>query len=134
MRAVKLKHGLISALIIACTLSALAIYTWQTWGVWCFEEAAVEEALEFLRKSPTYRFDGIPESVRVEGVERLGPASWRIKIAFVCRHSGYGDRTGEVILQVLTPHRILIKLERGIVVEAVIDDVWNELIQEPIKR
>ncbi len=127
----KLKYALSLALIPVCTLSALAIYAW---GIWCFEAAAVERALEFLRRGPTYGFDGIPESVRVENVERLGLTSWRITIAFVCRHSGYGDRTGKVILPVLTPHRIRIELDRGHIIEAIIDEVWNELTQEPIKR
>lgn len=127
----KLRHAPLLILIPICTLSALAIYTW---GVWCFEAAAVERALEFLRRSPTYGFDGIPESVRVEKVERLGLTSWRIIIAFVCRHSGYGDRTGKVVLPVLTPHRIRIELEKGNIIEAIIDEVWNELTQELIKR
>lgn len=132
VRVLKLKYGLSLVLISVCTLSALAIYTL---GAWCFDEAAaVERALEFLRRSPTYRFDGIPESVRVEGVERIGLTSWRISIAFVCSHSGYGDRTGKVLLQVLTPHRIRIELERGVIVEAIVDEVWNELTQKPIKR
>lgn len=28
-------------------------------------------ALHFLRNSPTFRFDGIPDSIKVEGVETL---------------------------------------------------------------
>jgi hypothetical protein len=130
-----LKSGLVLALILVGASSALAIYAWQNWGVWWFNEAmAVERAIEFLRNSPTFRFDGIPESIRVETAERLGPFSWRITIAFVCRHSGYGDRTGKVLLQVLTPHRIRIEIERGAIIAAIVDETWDELAEMPIRR
>jgi hypothetical protein len=135
MRIMDLKNGMVLALILVGTSSALAIYAWQNWGIWWFNEAAaVERAIEFLRNSPTFRFDGMPESIRVETAERLGPFSWRITIAFVCRHSGYGDRTGKVLLQVLTPHRIRIEIERGTIISAIVDEMWDELAQTPIKR
>lgn len=96
------------------------------------EEEAIGIALSFLRGSPTFRFDGKAESVEVQGVEQISAQAWRIVIYFECRHSGYGDRSGRVLLPVITPHTIKITVERDEVVEAVIDGVWDELHQKAI--
>ncbi|KYH37821.1 MAG: hypothetical protein AYL28_005030 [Candidatus Bathyarchaeota archaeon B23] len=96
------------------------------------EERAVEVALHFLKASPTFSFDGIPNSVRVEAAEEVSAGSWRIAISFQCRYYGYGDRSGQILLPVITPHRMEVVVERGEVVEAVIDGVWDELHQRPL--
>ena len=122
------KAGLILSLIAISIFPILLLYSAMTYG----EEAAVRDAVSFLKSSPTYRFDGIPDSIRVESVERLAPGRWRIILKFECRHSGYGDRSGLILLQVITPHRMELIIERGRVVEAVIDNLWDELHQRPI--
>ena len=122
------KVGLILSLIAISIFPILLLYSAMTYG----EEAAVRDAVRFLKSSPTYNFDGIPDSIRVESVERLAPGRWRIILHFECRHSGYGDRSGLILLQVITPHRMELIIERGRVVEAVIDNLWDELHQRPI--
>jgi hypothetical protein len=64
--------------------------------------------------------------VDVDQLEKL-PILYRVKIEFECAHSGYGDRTGMILLQVITPHEIVIGVEKGKVVSALIDDKWDEL-------
>ena len=122
------KVGLILSLIVISIFPILLLYSAMTYG----EEAAVRDAINFLKSSPTYRFDGIPDSIRVESVERLANGRWRITLQFECRHSGYGDRSGLILLPVITPHRMEIIIERGRVIEAVIDNLWDELHQMPI--
>jgi len=45
------------------------------------------------------------------------------------RHSGYGDRTGLALLQVITPHQAVITVEDGDVTEAIIDGKWDMIKQ-----
>jgi len=95
------------------------------------EQKAVETAKEFLLNCPTFKFDGIPESVKVVGVYTLRcPWTWMVEFNFTCRHSGYGNRTGLVLLQVLTDHKISVVVQRGVVARAIIDDVWDEINQK----
>jgi hypothetical protein len=60
------------------------------------------------------------------------PVQYVITLAFECRHAGYGDRTGEVLIQVITSHEIRIALSAGVIGSAIIDDEWDELIQRPV--
>ncbi|MFQ6095954.1 MAG: BsuPI-related putative proteinase inhibitor [Candidatus Bathyarchaeia archaeon] len=94
------------------------------------ESQAVEAAKDFLLNCPTFRFDGLPESVKVVEVCTLrSPWTWMVRLNFTCRHPGYGDRTGLILLQVLTDHEISIVVQKGVVISAIIDDVWDELNQ-----
>jgi hypothetical protein len=128
---IDLRLRLILALLVSSLfpiLSILLYYRARTYT----EEEAVEVAINFLKASPTFSFDGIPKSVRVEEVERLSAVAWRIVLYFQCRHYGYGDRSGQILLPVITPHTMEVIVERGEVVEALIDGVWDELHQRPL--
>jgi len=95
------------------------------------KEKAIETAKEFLLNCPTFKFDGISESVRVIGAYTLrSPWTWMVQLNFTCAHSGYGNRTGLVLLQVLTDHEISIVVQKGVVIRAIIDDVWDEANQK----
>lgn len=128
-----LRLSLVLALITTGLFPALAMYTWSTRPLGYTEEGAVDLALHFLRNAPTFRFDGVIDSLRVERVETLRmPWTWEVTIAFKCRHAGYGDRTGEVLSQVVTPHMIKVAVSKGRVMRAVIDERWDELNQRMI--
>ena len=94
-------------------------------------EDAEEIALEFLRNAATFKFDGIEETIEIEEVRILEsyPVQFIVIIKFDSSHAGYGDRTGEVLAQVVTPHIAWIKVVEGEVVSAVLDDTWDELNQ-----
>jgi len=100
------------------------------------ESGAVQTALDFLLSCPTFRFDGILSSIKVEDVvaESGCPWTWNVQLSFSCAHSGYGDRTGKILLQVITPHKIWVVVQRGTVVSAVIDGIWDELNQKFLKE
>ena len=131
-----IKLSVVLAIIVAGIFPALSIYTWQAKPMEYSEEGAIDLALHFLRNSPTYRFDGIPESVRVTGAYRARTPvpTWLVTIEFECRHSGYGDRTGQVLLQVITSHTIGVIVEEGRVIRATIDGVWDEIAQKMIEE
>jgi hypothetical protein len=92
-------------------------------------------AIEFLMNGPTFKFDGIEESIEVVEIIAMEsyPVQYIITIAFECRHAGYGDRTGQALAQVITPHEIRIALSAGKIGSAIIDDQWDELIQRPVE-
>jgi hypothetical protein len=95
---------------------------------------AKELAIEFLKNGPTFSFDGIEESIQVLDIIAMEsyPVQYIIILSFKCSHAGYGDRTGEALAQVITPHEIRIALSAGVISSAIIDDQWDELIQRPV--
>jgi len=124
------KTWLIAALILGA-LPALGIYAWQATPAFK-EEAAVKAAVAFLKEGPTFGFDGVPGSIEVVGVAvaESHPLQYVVTVEFQCRHAGYGDRTGQMVAQVITPHEVRVVVSDGRVVEAVIDGVWDEVRQE----
>ncbi len=94
-------------------------------------DEAEEIALDFLRHAPTFSFDGVPGSMEVIDVAAAEsyPVQYFVTVAFECSHAGYGDRAGQVLAQVVTPHEIRINISDDQVLSAVIDGVWDELNQ-----
>ena len=129
-----MKLNVVLALMVTGFFPALSlsICAWQTGPTGAYtEDNAIAAALNYLRNCPTFRFDGIPESVQVVGVETLrSPWTWEVSIAFECRHAGYGNRTGKMLAQVISPHQIRAVVQRGDIVSAIIDGVWDELAQK----
>lgn len=54
-----------------------------------------EMALKAVKDSPTFKWDGMEETLKVVNCSRIDENTWLVIISFTCRHSGYGDRTGE---------------------------------------
>ncbi len=95
------------------------------------EEGSQQIAESFVRNSPTFVFDGIPETLEL--VETLYPDienAWGFVYRFESRHAGYGDRTGENLAQVITPHEAHITVQDGEVRSALMDEQWDMLAQE----
>lgn len=88
-------------------------------------------ARSFLLECPTFIFDGIRSSVGLTVIEVLSQLhSWKFTFTFDCRQPGYGNRKGHRLLNFLAEHRIAITTKNGIITEAIVDDVWDELQQE----
>jgi hypothetical protein len=108
-------------------------------------EAACAIGEEFVRASPTFAFDGIPETLRLAGAawypkmmttpegEDLQERDWTFRFEFDSRHAGYGDRTGEALAEVVTPHRAHVNVEEGTVTSAVLDGDWDIPAQKMIE-
>lgn len=97
-------------------------------------ERAVDLAREFLIQAPTFKFDGIPETVNIKETRSLEsfPVQYIVVIEFDSRHAGYGDRTDQILDQVITNHLAEIKVVSDNVIQAVIDDEWDELKQDEV--
>jgi|Deesub1362B_J571_1020462.scaffolds.fasta_scaffold00070_82 hypothetical protein len=80
----------------------------------------------FVEKSPTYTFDGF--DLNFVKMERKGE-KLILTYEFSSKHSGYGERTDEILLQVITPHEVVLTVEKNAMVSAVMDDKWDMMNQ-----
>ncbi|MDP2931362.1 MAG: DUF4382 domain-containing protein, partial [Chloroflexota bacterium] len=86
-------------------------------------------AEEFVRNNSTFAYDGIPDSLKLADnlTAAQPPATWIFTFDFQSRHAGYGNRTGQVLAEVITPHRAVVTVEQGKIKSAVIDGKWDML-------
>jgi len=97
------------------------------------EEESKNMAEEFLRNSATFVFDGIEDTLKLtETLQARCPYCWVFIFEFDSEHSGYGDRTGKVLAEVITHHRAAIGIEQLEITSAVMDDQWDMLRHEII--
>lgn len=98
-------------------------------------------ALDYVKGSPTYVFDGLPESLKVVEVSSrravqdgdLHGTVYDVLVYFESGYSGYGDRSGEMLLPVVTPHEVSLVISEGQVVSAVMDGTWDMQAQQFIE-
>jgi len=97
------------------------------------DERAIKIAEEFILQSPTFKFDGISESLEFIILESPVPIPpiYNIQISFDSMNAGFGNRVGEALAEVITHHEAVVVVIREHVVSAIIDDEWDELRQEP---
>jgi len=92
-------------------------------------------AEEFVRNSPTFIYDGSEDTlILTETATQQCPYCWQFNLEFDSRHSGYGDRTGQVLAQVITHHKASITVEQGEVTYAVIDYKWDMISQQVVGK
>ena len=99
------------------------------------KEQSRQTARDYVTGSPTYVFDGIPETLKLT-VETVltEDVAYTFTYEFDSRHAGYGDRTGQALAQVITHHKAVITVENGEVTAAVLDGAWDMQAQtEPVE-
>lgn len=123
------------ALVITGMLPALTLNTWLNNPIEYTEQGAIKVAQFYLKNSPTFKFDGILDSINVTSAYRARTPipTWIVLIEFDCANSGYGDRMGQIVLDVETHHEIAVIVEEGVVIRASIDKEWDEMTQTPIE-
>lgn len=95
------------------------------------EEESKEIARDFVESSPTYQFDGH----NLTHKETLYPdvvnctSCYGFVFEFESRHAGYGNRTGKMLAQVITPHEAHITVKNGEVTSALLDMKWDMINQ-----
>ena len=86
-------------------------------------------AEEFVRLETTFRFDGIQGTLEVTSTTSVGNG-WQFTIEFDSRYAGYGNRSGQVLAQVITHHTAEITVQSGLgVTKAIMDEVWDMIDQ-----
>lgn len=97
------------------------------------KEKSQEIARDYLRNSPTFKFDGMEDTLRlVETNTMRCPYCWEFVFEFASRHAGYGNRSGQILAQVITSHTARIMVQEGEVVSAIMDDKWDMMWQKMI--
>ncbi|MBI4094968.1 MAG: hypothetical protein HY435_02125 [Candidatus Liptonbacteria bacterium] len=91
---------------------------------------AREIAQEWVKTSaPTYLFDGYNLTHEAEGPLPC-PDCYEFVFSFDSRNAGFGNREGEVLATVITPHVTVVTVQNGKVTDAVTDRVYDELRNE----
>ncbi|MFQ6073444.1 MAG: hypothetical protein ACE5KT_12205 [Methanosarcinales archaeon] len=97
------------------------------------KEKSQEIASDYLRNSPTFKFDGMEDTLKlVETNTMRCPYCWGFVFEFQSRHAGYGNRSGQILAQVITFHTTRIVVREGEVVSAIMDDKWDIMRQKMI--
>jgi hypothetical protein len=93
-------------------------------------------ALDFVRTAPTFAFDGMEETLSVGDILVLEsfPEQYRLEVSFTSAHGGYGNRTGQIVTQALTPHMMSILISEGNVLSAVTDGEWDEMTHQYVLK
>ena len=90
--------------------------------------ASIRAAEDFVRNSPTFRFDGVEETFKLESSRAIKfcPGCYEYTFYFESRHPGVGDRTGIQLRDIITPHRVVVNIAYETnVVMGVMDDSWD---------
>lgn len=94
-------------------------------------ETSQQIALNFTLRCPTFKFDGITETVQLTRIDVMpGSYCWKFTFEFDCRQAGYGNRMGQMLAQVTTHHRLETSVMQGMITSARIDGMWDELNQK----
>ena len=85
----------------------------------------------FVMNSPTFVFDGIPDTLELtDTTTGRCPYCWVFTFEFDSAQTGYGDRTDQVLGEAITPHAAVITVEGGDVTSAILDGQWDMLKQQ----
>ncbi len=89
-------------------------------------------AKRFTTNSATFSYDGIKDTLQIKttSVMESFPAQHVVSVEFTSRHGGYGDRSDQMVTQVLTTHSMRAVVSNGVVISAIMDDSWDELHQQ----
>ncbi|UCD44896.1 MAG: hypothetical protein JSV27_12440 [Candidatus Bathyarchaeota archaeon] len=132
----KPKSLIVLTLVLSLALTAMSLNLAMPGGAGTSEDdAAVEIAVDFVRRSPTFSFDGMAGTLTVVETRIMEsyPVQYVVIIEFDSSHAGYGDRTGQILAQVITHHTAGIKVVNGEVVAAILDDFWDMVNQEEME-
>lgn len=123
---------ILGLMLVASAFIAVACDSGEAEGV--TQEASQEIARQYVLDEPTFKFDGMEETLKLaDAITLKCPYCWEFVFEFDCRQPGYGDRTGLMLAQVITPHTARIEVRKGGVVSAVMDSKWDMMKQMSIE-
>lgn len=102
--------------------------------VTCKQEQAVALTEQFIKNTATYAFDGVENSIKKVKVETTDNGrTWQLVYLFKCRHPGYGDRSNQVLAEVITEHSVQVTIQGCRIVTAICDKNYDLLTNRQIK-
>ena len=125
--------AILAAVILSLMIVPTAIFALVT-PVERSVSSPEEVAIEYIKGSPTFMFDGIASTLKVENitVNENNLREYFVTLSFDCLHGGYGDRVGKMLTQLITPHIAYVIVTDDEVTEAILDGVWDEMAQKTV--
>ena len=124
----RFRHVPLLAVLLVLGGAAAAAYYPLT-GPAVGNPASLRAAEEFVRHSPTFQFDGIEETFKLESVREVKfcPGCYEYAFYFESSHPGVGDRAGvQPLRDIITPHRVVVNMTHETnVVMGVMDESWD---------
>jgi hypothetical protein len=102
------------------------------------DAGAQQLATDFMENdNVTFNFDSIPGSLKFIKTDPGWTSSFRstaFTFTYQTAHPGHGDRSGQMLAQVITDHTavVLVNIEKGTVASANCDRTWNMLTNEDL--
>ncbi|PIT84531.1 hypothetical protein COU37_02895 [Candidatus Micrarchaeota archaeon CG10_big_fil_rev_8_21_14_0_10_45_29] len=94
------------------------------------EQAQIAAKKWLEEESPTFKFDGIPGSIKYIGYESYTCfGCFGFTFTFNSSHAGYGNRSGQMLAQAIANHTILVQTRGKNVSYALTDGAFDELRQ-----
>jgi hypothetical protein len=90
-------------------------------------------ATNFIKNEATYKFDGIPETFKLNESKTFAKYSWEFYFEYQSRNSGFGDRINTIVNPVITNHTAVISMEKGTIKSAILDNKWDMETQKLIE-
>ncbi len=81
----------------------------------------------FVKNSSTYKFDGIDGSLKISKVIGSMNGDGEFAVEYQTRQAGHGNRTGQILAQVITNHIAIIQVKAGQITSAICDGNWDIL-------
>ena len=89
-------------------------------------EDSQKTAQDYAVNTSTYKFDG--QNLKLDSSVALKcPYCWEFTFSYESRQGGYGERTGKILTQVITPHKLVVTVQGGKVIAAVVDGTYDEI-------
>ncbi len=88
------------------------------------QEQGRQVAEEFVRQEATFRYDGMPETLKLTSTTSVAQG-WKYTYEFDCQHAGYGNRTGQMMAQMITHHIAQVTVQAGRVTTAIMDGTYD---------
>ena len=118
-------------LVVVVILVAILIFNNKTR---CNEALAQKMAQNWIMiNSTTYKYDGSDIKLRQNKLLDCD-FCYEFMFDFKSSHAGYGDRGGQILAQVLTPHIIIIDVQNCNVVKAINDGRYDEIKGALVKK
>ena len=88
-------------------------------------------AENWVKNAATYKFDGIPETFKLSNSMSVAVGTQYV-FEFDCQHPGYGDRTGQPLIQRIEHHVVMITIHDEQIISALMDGRWDMIHQRDI--
>jgi len=123
------KYFLIFVIYIVIVFAALIVWQQTSFGESPYYSSTESQEIArqwVLNNSPTYKFDGFDLKITESKIGRCF-SCFEFTFSFKSRHAGYGNREGEILAQVVTPHAIVLNTRQGEVIQAITDQKYDEM-------